>query len=61
MASVPYMADFDYLKSYGILLDVNTDFTVLDFERDKKLAGIYFNNSEKLKNLISKVEEVRSQ
>ena len=31
MASVPYLADFDFLKSYNALNDVSTDFTVLDF------------------------------
>ena len=31
MASVPYMAEFDYLKSYGSLIDVSCDFTILDF------------------------------
>ena len=31
MASVPYMADFDYLKSYGSFIDVNCDFAILDF------------------------------
>ena len=31
MSSVPYMADFDYLKSYSSLIDVSCDFTILDF------------------------------
>ena len=61
MASVPYLADIDYLKSFSSLHDVSTDFTILDFQKDKKLSTIYFDNPNKLKNLLTKVESMRSQ